>query len=65
MPLSRVFAAVAILLGAGFGCGPPESGDRGAPSISELNELGSVGDFQARFDADSALPRLVLLLSPS
>lgn len=62
-PLFRNLTAALLLLAAGFGCGAPDSKEGRVEPVPGLTELGSVSDFQARFKADSALPRLVLLLS--
>jgi len=47
-----------------FGPGPPGPGR--APAVAgRLTDLTSVGQLQARFNADAGVPRLVLILSPT
>ena len=52
-----VLLAVAYLWG-------PGSAPRGQEPVVTLSE-GNVGEFERAFDADTGVPRLVLLLSPT
>jgi hypothetical protein len=69
-PAIRSGLLACLFLGAGLlACNRP-SRDRAPasdddPGRSALRDLASVAAFQAHFDADSAHPRLVLLLSPT
>jgi hypothetical protein len=55
--------ALAMLAASMLACDRP--GLESSPQAAVLHDFGSVEAFQARFDADSAHPRLVLLLSPT
>lgn len=64
----RIALAVALFALTAFGCSRGDA-ERGSTSEAAhgaaLRDLTSVETFRARFDADSAQPRLVLLLSPT
>ena len=56
-------AAVFVLLAAGYLWGPG-SAPRGQAPVVTLSE-GNFGEFEKAFDAETGVPRLVLLLSPT
>ena len=55
--------AVLVLLAVAYLWGPG-SAPRGQDPVVTLSE-GNLGEFEKAFDADAAVPRLVLLLSPT
>jgi hypothetical protein len=56
-------AAILVLLAAVYLSGPG-SAPRGQDPVVTLSE-GNLGEFEKAFDAESDVPRLVLLLSPT
>jgi len=56
-------AAVLVLLTGAYLWGPG-SAPRGQDPVVTLSE-GNLGEFEKAFDADTDVPRLVLLLSPT
>jgi len=67
MKRSRLIAvgvtAVLVLLAAAYLWGPG-SAPRGQDPVVTLSE-GNLGEFEKAFDAETNVPRLVLLLSPT
>jgi hypothetical protein len=61
--IGLVVAAVFVLLAAGYLWGPG-SAPRGQAPVVTLSE-GNLGEFEKAFDAETGVPRLVLLLSPT
>jgi len=63
------FLALAAATLAGAGCqqvgGLLERGGAPAPGTRPLEDVRSVDDLRARFQADAGKPRLVLLVSPT
>jgi len=55
--------AVLVLLSAAYLC-RPGSAPRGQQPVFTLSER-NLGEFEKAFDADTNVPRLVLLLSPT
>ena len=58
-----VIAVVLVLLTATYSWGPG-SAPSGQPPVVTLSE-GNSGEFEKAFDAETDVPRLVLLLSPT
>ena len=56
-------AALAVLLGARY-LWAPGTVPAGQPPLVTLSSA-NIGQFDAAFDADAAVPRLVLLFSPT
>ncbi len=56
-------AAVLVLLTAGYLWGPGST-PHGQDPVATLSE-GNLGEFEKAFDAETDVPRLVLLLSPT
>jgi hypothetical protein len=61
--ISGGVAAVLVLLAAVYLWGPG-SAPRGQDPVVTLSE-GNLGEFERAFDAETDVPRLVLLLSPT
>lgn len=56
---------VTLVVAFGVGCTQRRGDKVPSSALPKLHDVASIAEFQARFDADSALPRLVLLLSPT
>ena len=64
---SRLVSVVVLLVVAASACsrGDTNRSSHESHDRAGLQDLASVEAFRARFDSDSAQPRLVLLLSPT